>query len=69
MHGWSWGVTAAADDNNVMVQVSLFSENSSRWIVADQGVMMLGAADAVSNKRGGHQVPWKGLGWELLDPV
>lgn len=29
-------------------RVSLFSENSSRWLVADQGVMMLGAADAVS---------------------
>lgn len=29
-------------------RVSLFSDNSSRWLVADQGVMMLGAADAVS---------------------
>ncbi len=32
-------------------QVSLFSENSARWIVADQGIMMNGAADAVSNLR------------------
>ncbi len=29
------------------VQVALFSENSSRWLVADQAVMTLGAADAV----------------------
>ncbi len=28
-------------------QVALFSENSSRWLVADQAVMTLGAADAV----------------------
>jgi long-chain acyl-CoA synthetase len=27
--------------------VALFSENSSRWLVADQGVMLCGAADAV----------------------
>ena len=30
-----------------MAQVALFSENSSRWLVADQAVMMAGAADAV----------------------
>ena len=29
-------------------KVSLFSENSSRWLIADQGVMLNGAADAVS---------------------
>ena len=29
------------------LQVSLFSENSSRWLVADQGTMLCGAADAV----------------------
>lgn len=29
-------------------RVSLFSENSSRWLIADQGIMMNGAADAVS---------------------
>jgi hypothetical protein len=29
------------------MQVSLFSENSSRWLVADQAIMMNGAADAV----------------------
>ena len=29
------------------MQVALFSENSSRWLVADQAVMMVGAADAV----------------------
>ncbi len=29
-------------------KVSLFSENSARWLIADQGVMMNGAADAVS---------------------
>ncbi|CAK0773375.1 hypothetical protein CVIRNUC_004059 [Coccomyxa viridis] len=28
-------------------KVALFSENSSRWLVADQAVMMVGAADAV----------------------
>lgn len=28
-------------------KVSLFSENSSRWLVADQGIMLNGAADAV----------------------
>ncbi len=28
-------------------QVALFSENSSRWLVADQAVMTVGAADAV----------------------
>jgi hypothetical protein len=27
--------------------VSLFSENSSRWMVVDQAIMMNGAADAV----------------------
>lgn len=30
-----------------VLQVALFSENSSRWLVADQAVMTLGAADAV----------------------
>lgn len=30
-----------------MLQVALFSENSSRWLVADQGIMLCGAADAV----------------------
>ena len=30
------------------LQVSLFSENSIRWLIADQGVMMNGAIDAVS---------------------
>lgn len=30
-----------------MLQVSLFSENSSRWLVADQAIMLCGAADAV----------------------
>ena len=30
-------------------KVSLFSENSSRWLVADQGIMLNGAADAVSH--------------------
>ena len=34
-------------------RVSLFSENSCRWIVADQGIMMCGAADAV----GARQLP------------
>jgi hypothetical protein len=29
-------------------QVCLFAESSSRWIVADQGILMNGAADAVS---------------------
>ncbi len=29
-------------------KVALFSENSTRWLIADQGVMMNGAADAVS---------------------
>ena len=28
-------------------RVSLFSENSSRWLVADQGIMFNGATDAV----------------------
>ena len=28
-------------------RVSLFAENSSRWLVADQGIMFNGAADAV----------------------
>ena len=28
-------------------RVSLFSENSSRWLIADQGIMFNGAADAV----------------------
>lgn len=27
--------------------VALFSENSARWLIADQAVMMTGAADAV----------------------
>ena len=31
----------------VLLQVSLFSENSSRWLVADQAIMLCGAADAV----------------------
>ena len=30
-------------------KVSLFSENSARWLIADQAVMMNGAADAVSS--------------------
>ena len=29
------------------IQVSLFSENSSRWLIADQAIMLCGAADAV----------------------
>ncbi|KAK9834180.1 hypothetical protein WJX81_006227 [Elliptochloris bilobata] len=28
-------------------RVALFSENGARWLVADQGIMMVGAADAV----------------------
>lgn len=28
-------------------RVSLFAENSSRWLVADQGIMFNGAANAV----------------------
>jgi long-chain acyl-CoA synthetase len=28
-------------------RVSLFSENSSRWLIADQGIMFNGASDAV----------------------
>ena len=32
-----------------LAQVSLFSENSARWLVADQSIMTLGAADAVLN--------------------
>jgi len=31
------------------LQVALFSENSARWLVADQSIMSLGAADAVSD--------------------
>lgn len=31
-----------------LLQVALFSENSSRWLIADQGIMTVGAADAVS---------------------
>ena len=31
----------------IWLQVSLFSENSSRWLVADQAIMLCGAADAV----------------------
>lgn len=27
--------------------VSLFSENSARWLIADQAIMLNGAADAV----------------------
>ena len=33
-------------------KVSLFSENSGRWLVADQAVMKCGAADAVRGGRG-----------------
>jgi hypothetical protein len=46
---FSWGM-----------QVSLFSENSSRWLVADQAIMLNGAADAVRDffilflERGGN---------------
>ena len=29
-------------------KVALFSENSARWLVADQGIMLNGAVDAVS---------------------
>lgn len=32
-------------------KVSLFSENSSRWLVADQAIMMCGAADAVRGRQ------------------
>lgn len=34
-------------------KVSLFSENSSRWLVADQGIMLNGAADAVGPRSTG----------------
>ena len=30
-----------------MMQVSLFAENSGRWTIADQGIMLNQAADAV----------------------
>ena len=29
------------------MQVSFFAENSGRWTIADQGIMLNGAADAV----------------------
>lgn len=35
-------------------KVSLFSENSSRWLVADQGIMLNGAADAVRPEPARH---------------
>jgi long-subunit acyl-CoA synthetase (AMP-forming) len=37
----------------LLLQVCLFAESSSRWIVADQGILMNGAADAVRPGRGG----------------
>jgi hypothetical protein len=37
-------------------QVALFSENSSRWLVADQAVMTVGAADAVRGASSPAQV-------------
>ena len=42
-----------------LAQVALFSENSSRWLVADQAVMTVGAADAVRGASSPAQVgPW-----------
>ena len=40
-------ISAPRSRRSVPMQVALFSENSSRWLVADQAVMTVGAADAV----------------------
>ena len=43
----SFGAGLAAMGLQKGDKVSLFSENSSRWLIADQGVMLNGAVDAV----------------------
>lgn len=40
----------ACFESCVLSQVALFSENSARWLIADQAIMTVGAADAVSTK-------------------
>ena len=42
-----WAHTQFASFVSLHSQVGVYSENSSRWIVADQGVMMVGAVGAV----------------------
>ncbi len=39
------GIPPAADD--LPPRVALFADNSSRWFIADQGIILAGAADAV----------------------
>ena len=34
-------------EENIPVRVALFADNSPRWMIADQGIMMAGAANAV----------------------
>ncbi|MBF2064536.1 MAG: AMP-binding protein [Calothrix sp. C42_A2020_038] len=34
-------------EDSVLPRIALFADNSSRWIIADQGIMMAGAANAV----------------------
>lgn len=49
--------------------MSLFSENSGRWMVVDQAVMKCGAADAV--RAGGGRVPQISTGvvaWRRRQP-
>lgn len=42
-----WLVYDIHPHSPVLLQVALFAENSGRWTIADQGIMMNGAADAV----------------------
>jgi hypothetical protein len=46
------GAPPPAPSSRAPPQVCLFSEDSSRWLVADQGIMAAGAADAVRRAAG-----------------
>ena len=52
LHVALWFCAGVQSQECVCLQVSLFSENGTRWLLADQAVMLNGAADAVRGASG-----------------
>ena len=55
VESWTSSGSLCADEQSqgsFCLQVALFSENGTRWLLADQAVMLNGAADAVRGASG-----------------
>ncbi|MGB3238265.1 MAG: AMP-binding protein, partial [Geitlerinemataceae cyanobacterium] len=48
------GIASETDDANPP-RIALFSDNSPRWLIADQGIMMAGGVDAVRSSGADRQ--------------